>query len=225
MFEVEELNEYESVELFSLHAFGQLQPIEGYMGILRPAVEHCGGILLAFQILGSSLSGKEVDVWHSALHKLCEIPNVKIQKILRISYDSLQDDHEHNIFLHIAYFFIGKEKFTITILDNLNLRTRIGIQNLVDRCLVKINNEDNKLNMHHLLRDIGRGIVHEESPQDPGMWYKDALNILRKMTIRTTFPLVLCTINTELEPLQSEEVEVAGLTIAELEPYCSTYST
>ncbi|XP_034204979.1 disease resistance protein RPV1-like [Prunus dulcis] len=187
MFEVGELNEYESLELFSWHAFGQPQPIEGYMELSRPAVEHCGGIPLALQVLGSSLSGKEVDVWHSALQKLCEIPNVKIQKILRISYDSLQDDHDQNIFLHIAYFFIGKEKdFTITILDNLNFYTRIGIQNLVDRCLVKINNEDNRLNMHHLLRDMGRGIVREESPQDPGrrsrVWHKDAFNILRKMT-------------------------------------------
>ncbi|XP_021827436.1 TMV resistance protein N-like [Prunus avium] len=114
MFEVEELNEYESLELFSWHAFGQPQPIEGYMELSRPAVEHCGVIPLALQVLGSSLSGKEVDVWHSALQKLCEIPNVKIQKILRISYDSLRDDHDKNIFLHIAYFFIGKEKDTGT---------------------------------------------------------------------------------------------------------------
>ncbi|KAI5344496.1 hypothetical protein L3X38_012373 [Prunus dulcis] len=122
------------------HAFGQPQPIEGYIELSRPAVEHCGGIPLALQVLGSSLSGKEVD----------------------------------------------EKDFTITILDNLNFYTRIGIQNLVDRCLVKINNEDNRLNMHHLLRDMGRGIIREESPQDPGrrsrLWHKDAFNILRKMT-------------------------------------------
>nr|XP_008375654.2 disease resistance protein RML1A-like [Malus domestica] len=187
MFEVEELNEDESLELFSWHAFGQAHPIEGYMELSRPAVQHCEGLPLALQVLGSSLSGKAVDVWKSALQKLCEIPDDKVHKVLRVSYDSLQDDNDKNVFLYIAGFFIGKEKdFAITVLDNLDFYTRIAIQNLVDRCLVKINNEDNRLAMHHLLRDMGRGIIREESPQDPGkrriVWHKDSFNILRKRT-------------------------------------------
>ncbi|KAL6285073.1 hypothetical protein ACE6H2_009463 [Prunus campanulata] len=186
MFKVQELNEYESLEIFSWHAFGQAHPVEGYMELSRPVVQHCGGLPLALQVLGSSLSGKNVDVWQSAIEKLDMIPHGKIQKFLRISFDSLEDDHDKHLFLHIACFFIGKEKdFTITVLDNCDFYTRIGIQNLVDRCLLKINGE-NKLVMHQVLRDMGRGIVREESPLDPGkrsrVWSKDSSNIMRKLT-------------------------------------------
>ncbi|KAK9932115.1 hypothetical protein M0R45_019364 [Rubus argutus] len=186
MFKVPELDEYESLELFSWHAFGQAHPTEAYTDLTRPVVKHCGGVPLALQVLGSSLSGRSIDIWQSALQKLCEIPDGEIQKILRISFDSLQDDHDKNLFLHIACFFRGKDKdFSITVLDNLNFYTMIGIQNLVDRCLVKIN-EDNKLTVHHLLRDMARGIIREESPENPGkrsrVWHKDAFNVLRKMT-------------------------------------------
>ncbi|XP_061991608.1 disease resistance protein RPV1-like isoform X1 [Rosa rugosa] len=186
MFKVQELNEHESLELLSWHAFGQAHPIEAYIDLSKPVVKHCGGIPLALQVLGSSLSGRSIDIWQSALQKLCEIPHGEIQKILRISFDSLQDDHDKNLFLHIACFFRGKKKeFSITVLGDLKFYAVIGIQNLVDRCLVKIN-EDNKLIVHHLLRDMARGIIREESPEDPGkrsrVWHKDAFNILSKRT-------------------------------------------
>ncbi|XP_048439067.1 TMV resistance protein N-like [Pyrus x bretschneideri] len=62
-FKVEGLHEYESLKLFSWHAFGQPHPQEGYMELSRPIVEHCGGVPLVLQVLGSSLYGKTIDVW------------------------------------------------------------------------------------------------------------------------------------------------------------------
>ncbi|KAM1413476.1 hypothetical protein ACFXTO_026068 [Malus domestica] len=184
-FMVRELDEDESLELFSWHAFGQSHPVEGYMELSRHVVQHCGGLPLAIQVLGSSLSGKSVEVWQSALQKLDVIPNDKIQKVLRISFDSLHEDHDQNLFLHIASFFTGKTMdYIITILDNLEFCTRVGIENLVDRCLVTI--QGSKLVMHQLLRNMAMAIIRKESPHDPGkrsrVLQNDASNILRKLS-------------------------------------------
>ncbi|XP_048430324.1 disease resistance protein RPV1-like isoform X2 [Pyrus x bretschneideri] len=185
-FMVQELDEDESLELFSWHAFRQSHPEEGYMELSRHVVQHCGGLPLALEVLGSSLSGKSVEVWQSALQKFDVIPNDKIQKVLRISFDSLQDDHDKNLFLHIASFFTGKKMdYTSTMLDSLEFHTRIGIENLVDRCLVKIQ-WPNRLAMHQLVRNMAMEIIREESPDDPGkrsrVLQKDASNILRKLS-------------------------------------------
>ncbi|XP_048430341.1 disease resistance protein RPV1-like isoform X2 [Pyrus x bretschneideri] len=185
-FMVQELDEDKSLELFSWHAFRQSHPEEGYMELSRHVVQHCGGLPLALEVLGSSLSGKSVEVWQSALQKLDVIPNDKIQKVLRISFDSLQDDHDKNLFLHIASFFTGKKMdYTSTVLDSLEFYTRIGIENLVDRCLVK-NQWMNRLFMHQLVRNMAMEIIREESPDDPGkrsrVLQKDASNILRKLS-------------------------------------------
>ena len=185
-FKVEGLHEYESLKLFSWHAFGQPHPQEGYMELPRPIVEHCGGVPLALQVLGSSLFGKTADVWKNALPNIDVITEGKIQKILRISFDSLQD-RDQRLFLHIACFFAGKDKdFTTRILDECDFATKVGLQHLVDRCLVRINGH--KLTMHGLLQDMGRAIIREESPEDPGkrtrLWHKDAINVLRNLTVR-----------------------------------------
>ncbi|KAL6285071.1 hypothetical protein ACE6H2_009461 [Prunus campanulata] len=184
MFKVEGLLENESLELFSWHAFRQPHPGEGYMDLSRPVLQHCGGVPLALKVLGSSLFGKAADVWKNALQNLDVITEGKIEKILRVSFDSLQD-HDKRLFLHIACFFIGRQKdFSTTVLDECGFATNIGIQNLVDRCLLIIHG--NKLTMHQLLQDMGRGIICEESPEDPGkrtrVWNKDASNVLRKLT-------------------------------------------
>ncbi|TQD88594.1 hypothetical protein C1H46_025851 [Malus baccata] len=184
-FVVRELDEDESLELFSWHAFRQSHPVEGYKELSRHVVQHCGGLPLALQVLGSSLSGKSVEVWQSALQKLDVIPNDKIQKVLRISFDYLQDDHDQNLFLHIASFFTGRTMdYTITILDNLEFCSRIGIENLIDRCLVTI--QGSKLVMHQMVRNMAMAIIREGSPHDPGkrsrVLQKDASNILTKLS-------------------------------------------
>ncbi|TYJ41362.1 hypothetical protein E1A91_A03G016100v1 [Gossypium mustelinum] len=122
----------ESLQLFNWYAFGYNFVPESSMAYARSLVKHCGGLPLALQVLGSSLSSKSVSSWKSALEKLEEIPDSKIQKILRISYDSLEDDHDKNLFLDIVCLFIGKDRdYTTTILDGCDFYTTIGIENLV----------------------------------------------------------------------------------------------
>ena len=99
---IKRLNNDESLQLFSWHAFGKDHPVEGYMEQSRKVVYYCGGLPLALQVLGSFLWGKSTDTWESELQKLRAIPDTGIQNILKISYDSLRDDHDRNLFPDIA---------------------------------------------------------------------------------------------------------------------------
>ncbi|XP_058003898.1 probable WRKY transcription factor 19 [Hevea brasiliensis] len=96
IYEVEKLNDCESLRLFSLHAFKQPHPAEGYMKQLpEKVISYTQGVPLALKVLGSNLYGKSVTEWESELKKLETIPSKKIQGILRRSYDEL-DDNERN---------------------------------------------------------------------------------------------------------------------------------
>lgn len=188
-FEVEQLDDKESVQLLSWHAFGQDHPADGYQKHSENVARHCGGLPLALQVLGSSLSGKTTTVWENALQKLEKIADSKIQHILRISFDSLQDDHDKSLFLDIACFFTGMViEYAIRILDGCDFYAIVGIQNLINKCLVTVD-EENRLMVHQLVRDMGREIVRQESPDDPGkrsrLWDpKDATVVLRENAVR-----------------------------------------
>ncbi|XP_021908835.1 TMV resistance protein N-like [Carica papaya] len=184
-FRVGELQDNEALQLLSWHAFGQDNPIESYNECSRNIMKHCHGLPLALKVLGSSLRGKRMDVWKSQLRKLEVVPNDKIQKVLRISYDSLQDDLDKNLFLDIACFFVGKNKdYVATILENCGFITTVGIENLIDRNLLSVD-ASNKLRMHQLIKEMGKEIVREESPKNPGkrsrLWHdEDAFNVLKE---------------------------------------------
>ncbi|XP_050237160.1 disease resistance protein RPV1-like isoform X2 [Mercurialis annua] len=187
MFRVNELDDNESLQLFSWYSFRQDHPVENFEQQSKRAVDLCSGLPLALQVLGSSLSGKSTQVWESALQKLEAIPDSKVQRILRVSFDSIEDDHDKSLFLDIACFLTGMEKdYAISILQGCKFYAVVGINNLIARCLLTIN-EGNKLMMHQLIRDMGREIVRQESPEDPGkrsrVWRdKDAFSILRGHT-------------------------------------------
>ncbi|KAB2039105.1 hypothetical protein ES319_D03G190800v1 [Gossypium barbadense] len=183
LFEVKELASSESLQLFNRYAFGHNSVPESSMAYARSLVKHCGGLPLALQVLGSSLCSKSVSSWKSALEKLEEIPDSKIQEILRISYDSLEDNHDKNLFLDIVCLFIGKDRdYATTILDGCDYYTTIGIENLVGRSLLTIN-ETNKIMMHQMIRDMGREIIRQESfdiGKRSRLWHKDAFDVIRE---------------------------------------------
>ena len=103
------LNERESIELLSWHAFKQEHSEEDFSELSREIVAYSGGLPLALEVLGSYLFGREVQEWKSVLEKLKKIPNDRIQKKLKISFDGL-DNLEKEIFLDISCFFIGMDK-------------------------------------------------------------------------------------------------------------------
>nr|KAJ0194373.1 hypothetical protein LSAT_V11C800450650 [Lactuca sativa] len=56
--------------------------------------------------------------------------------------------------------------FTETILKTCDIKTRYGIMNLIEKCLLSIG-QNNTLMMHRLIQKMGRFVVHQESPDKP----------------------------------------------------------
>jgi ABC-type dipeptide/oligopeptide/nickel transport system ATPase component len=194
-YKVEELNHRESLRLFSWHAFKMYNPKGDYLKLSIEAVNYAGGLPLALVVLGSFLNGRTIAEWKSEVEKLQRTPHEKIQKILQISFDSL-DPYTKDIFLDIACFFVGMDKeYVSKIFDSCNFFPEIGIPILIHKSLVTIDFR-NELKMHNLIRDMGREIVCNESPKYLGkrsrLWFfKDALNVLHKHTVRGIFILYL----------------------------------
>ncbi|CAN6575394.1 unnamed protein product [Malus baccata var. baccata] len=167
----------EALELLSWHAFRSSSGPSQYLALEREVVNYCGGLLLALEVLGSTLFKRSVDELRSILDELKMIPRGEIQAQLKISYDGLNDNYKRRIFLDIACFFIGMDKNDVVqILDGCGFYSTTGIEVLLNRCLVTINRE-NKIMMHDLLRDMGRDIVYAENPDFPGersrLWHPE----------------------------------------------------
>ncbi|XP_019149898.1 PREDICTED: TMV resistance protein N-like [Ipomoea nil] len=164
---VKTLNFFESFQLLSWHAFGVSIPLEEYTEVSERIASYTGGLPLALTIIGSHLRGRSVEEWIDNAEKLRKIPNDKVQNILKISYDALDDDTK-NIFLDIACFFIGDdENDTSIILEACGFYAKIGIKTLIERCLLTIDGVSERLQMHDLVQDMGREIVQKESPREP----------------------------------------------------------
>ncbi|MED6141247.1 hypothetical protein PIB30_101342 [Stylosanthes scabra] len=167
IFEVKEMNYHNSLKLFSLNAFNKIHPPEnGFQELSKRAVAYAKGIPLALKVLGSFLSSKSENEWESILTKLKRTPNANVHKVLRLSYDEL-DDAEKNIFLDIACFFKGQERDkVIMILNACGFHANTGIRNLLNKALITIT-QTKRIQMHDLIQEMGQEIVFEESVKIP----------------------------------------------------------
>ncbi|XP_050367153.1 disease resistance protein RPV1-like isoform X2 [Argentina anserina] len=165
-FKAEELNEDDSLQLFSMKAFKKYYPEEDFLGLSESVVSYAKGLPLALEVLGSFLYGRDLSEWNSALSQLGRVCNSDIFEVLKISYNDLDSDGK-KIFLDIACFFNGQDKGRVTdILTSCDVGAVIGIKVLMERCLVTLS--DGRLWMHNLLQEMGHGIVHLESPNKLG---------------------------------------------------------
>jgi hypothetical protein len=136
-----------------LKAFKNDHLAEYYAKLSQDFVYFAKGLPLAIEVLGSFLYKRSIDEWKSELNRLRESPERKILNVLQISYDGLRDI-EREIFLNVACFFNHKDQDSvIKILDYLNLHPRIGLSVLLEKSLLKLNN--NHLWMHDLLQEMG----------------------------------------------------------------------
>ncbi|KAJ8759481.1 hypothetical protein K2173_007094 [Erythroxylum novogranatense] len=163
IYEVEELSDSESRRLFMRNA----HPSQDHIPLIGSFVNYARGNPLALKVLGSFVCGKGVNIWRDALKKLSKCPNPKIQNVLKLSYDGL-DEEEQAIFLHIACFFKGENiDEAKRVFSSCGLSADVGVSVLVDKSLVTISEYGDMLDMHDLLQEMGRQIVRQESKDDP----------------------------------------------------------
>jgi hypothetical protein len=189
-YEVEGLNDEEAIQLFSSKALKNCIPTIDQRRLIEQIVRHVQGNPLALIVLGSSLYGKSMEEWRSAMNKLAQHPRIEIA--LRISYDGL-DPEQKSIFLDVAHFFTGWEQDEATrILDCLYGRSMIfDIRKLIDKCLITTSNDFYEgLKMHDLLREMAFNIVRAES-EFPGERSRlchpfDVLQVLKENKVTAT---------------------------------------
>ncbi|ONI21478.1 hypothetical protein PRUPE_2G068900 [Prunus persica] len=167
IYEVQKLYGNPALELFSLNAFGTNNPPEDYLGLAQSALEYAQGIPLALTLLGSHLRNEDKDRWRDILDSYEGQPYTGIRKILQKSYDAL-DNSVQQVFLDIACFFKGEKKdFVLQIVSNSkNKVSRDCIEVLIEKAMITIHY--GMIRMHDLLEKLGKDIVHEECPNDPG---------------------------------------------------------
>ena len=186
-YEIVGLNDDEALHLLSLKAFKTDHPPKDFLELSKDVVHYAKGLPLAIETLGSFLLNRGVVQWKSTLNRLKEFPESAILEKLKISYDGLHET-EQKIFLYIACFFNHESKNSVVeTLDYLGLYPDVGLEVLVDKSLIKMN--DSKVWMHDLLQEMCRNIVHEECPKEPGkrsrLWsIEDINNVLNNNTVR-----------------------------------------
>ncbi|KAG7942561.1 hypothetical protein I3843_16G109800 [Carya illinoinensis] len=138
-YEVQGLDNNQAIQLFNWHAFKRDKPDESYVELTKCIIGCAKGLPLALEVLGSDLRGRSIQEWESAFEKYKRSPHKDIYKILKISYDGL-DDNEKDIFLDIACFLKGNSIDYVTkILNICRFSSSFGIAKLKDKCLININ--------------------------------------------------------------------------------------
>jgi dephospho-CoA kinase len=188
--EVDTLDENAAMKLFTTHIFGAEGnlPIQ-FHDIGGTIVKACNGLPLSLKVVGAFLRNKNLRlrIWERVLQRMKRgrcfdghneaSDDMKLWSTLRISFDELKDE-EKNMFLDIACFFCRD-----VCLDGISKGRALRVWNeggipplhtfniLVDQSLVKVDKENELLEMHDQLRDMGRMIAEkEEQYQGTRMW-------------------------------------------------------
>ncbi|XP_028769807.1 TMV resistance protein N-like [Neltuma alba] len=183
-YEMKELNEHESLELFSWHAFHSSHPSKGFEDISARVISYAQGLPLALRVIGSNLTHKSLEEWRSILEQYDRIPDKTIHEVLKISYDCLQDNAK-SIFLDVACFFKKwRSVYANEVLHTCHGGARFYFEVLIDKSLLSVDKYD-CLWMHDLIQEMGREIVRREAPLNPGersrLWHhEDVVRVLRE---------------------------------------------
>ncbi|XP_061998929.1 disease resistance protein RUN1-like [Rosa rugosa] len=174
IYKVKELNYNQATVLFSWNAFARKRHQVDKL-IVETALQYAQGLPLALIHLGSRLCGRSTDECKAALDCHARVPNQEIQEILKISYNALEDPVKE-VFLDIACFFKGKKRnYVVETLESCELNPKYRIEVLVDNAIISI--ERDNIWMHDLIEAMGREIVRQESPTEPGrrsrLWFHE----------------------------------------------------
>lgn len=194
IYEVKELNSEEAIELFHLNAFRGIHPTTESLEFSRMVADYATGVPLALTVLGSIfLHCNSEEERESELKKLKKFPNKKIQNVLRVSYDGLEEN-EKELFLDIACFYKAKEIHDAKRqLNACGLFADRGIGVLVDMSLISIKN--NQLWMHDIIQEMGWEIVRQQCSKEPGKRSRvynpeDVCRVLERNTVSENLSLI-----------------------------------
>ncbi len=163
------LSTTDSRHLFNWHAFHSADAIDGFQKLAKKVADACCGLPLALEVIGCFLFDKreECDLestWPQTIKTLGEEKGI-LDK-LKISYEGLSTEASKLMFLDIACFMIGqRENIAMQIFEACKSDYKgpaPSFKSLKDKCLVKLD-EDRRIVMHDLLRDMGRQVVMNQS--------------------------------------------------------------
>ncbi|CAK9880608.1 unnamed protein product, partial [Sphagnum jensenii] len=159
------LSTIDSRHLFNWHAFHSADAIDRFQEIAKKVADACHGLPLALEVIGCFLFDKREErdldsTWPQTIETL--LNNTDIFKKLMISYNGLSPE-ARMMFLDIACFMIGqREHIAMQIFEACYKGPAPSFSLLKDKCLVKLD-ENRRIVMHDLLRDMGRQVVKNES--------------------------------------------------------------
>ncbi|XP_021800049.1 TMV resistance protein N-like [Prunus avium] len=166
IYNVEGLGSDEALHLFHSRAFRNKSPTTDYAGLSREVVRYSKGNPLALKVMGSLFHRcKSKKEWEAQWNKLKRFPSEEINKVLRLSYDGLEEN-EKEMFLDIACFYKGYlRKRVERMLDCCDFFGEAGINDLIDRSLISISKEgrsEGEIEMHDLVQEMGRAIARKQ---------------------------------------------------------------
>ncbi|ONH89631.1 hypothetical protein PRUPE_8G005600 [Prunus persica] len=176
--QVKPLTNNEALQLFNWKSFRSDQVGEEFLELSKSFVKYANGLPLAIENLGTSLFQRSLEEWPGALFRLKERPDDITFDVLKVSFDGLQEI-EKKIFLDIAFFFKGEDKYRVTrILESCYGHCPvIHIKVLMDKCL--LTPFGRKLWMHDLIQKLGWEIVrqeHSEAGKHSRLWLPNDIN-------------------------------------------------
>ncbi|KEH26886.1 putative TIR domain, winged helix-turn-helix DNA-binding domain-containing protein [Medicago truncatula] len=187
-----------------LKAFKTDEVFSGYVHVILRAISYASGLPLALEVIGSHFFNKTIEQCKYALDRYERIPDKKIQTILQLSFDALQEE-EKSVFLDIACCFKGYkwtrvEQILNAHYDNI-MKDHIDV--LVEKSLIKTSMSGN-VTLHDLIEDMGKEIVRQESPEDPGkrsrLWSsKDIIQVLEENTGTSKIEIICPSSRIEVE--------------------------
>jgi len=162
------LSTADSRHFFNWHAFHSVDAIDGFQELAEKVADACCGLPLALEVTGCFLFDKreECDLKHTWLQTIKTLRKEKdILGKLKISYNDLSPEASM-MFLDIACFMIGqREHIAMQIFEACKSDYKepaTSFSSLKDKCLVKLD-ENRRIVMHDLLRDMGRQLVKNQS--------------------------------------------------------------
>ncbi|GJU78481.1 Toll/interleukin-1 receptor domain-containing protein [Tanacetum coccineum] len=160
------LSHDEAIWLFNSHAYNEEKHIQDYVKLSSKVVTYADGLPLALKVLGSFLCDKDAKEWMSTMDRLRDIPESEMVDKLKISYDGLKTV-EKELFLDIACFFIGEQKWVpMDLFNACGFHPEIGIKVLIQKSLITLDSYD-RFGMHDLIQEMGHYIVRGEHPNNP----------------------------------------------------------